>query len=135
VNKNIFAVLAAIAVAALPVGAPSGQEEEVPDSLRYTFYDSLYAHELPDSHTITELMPGFVGFGEGEKLVFSVQYGIVTAGDASLEIRNIADLDSSVCYRIVSNARTNDVFSVFFKVRDRFESYLDTTHLYSLRYE
>lgn len=118
----------------LSAGVPWGQEEEVPDSLRYTFYDSLYAHELPDSHFV-ELAPGFVGFGEGEKLVFSVQYGIVSAGDASLEIRNLAELDGSVCYRIVSNARTNDVFSVFFKVRDRFESYLDTTLLYSLRYE
>jgi len=98
------------------------------------FYDSLYAHELPDSHII-ELVPGEVGFGEGEKLVFAVQYGIVNAGEASLEIRNIASLNGSGCYRIVSNARTNDVFSVFFKVRDRFESYLDTTELYSLRYE
>jgi hypothetical protein len=119
-----------------PVETSSGQEagRDVPDSLRYTFYDSLYAFELPDSHII-ELPPGFVGFGEGEKLVYSVQYGIVSAGDASLEVRNIASLDSAACYRIVSNARTNDVFSVFFKVRDRFESYLDTTHLYSLRYE
>jgi len=129
---RVFAML--IAWAMLPAGSPAGQESEVPDSLRYMFYDSLYAHELPDSH-MTDLLPGFVGFGEGEKLVFSVQYGIVSAGDASLEIRNIANLDGSACYRIVSNARTNDVFSVFFKVRDRFESYLDTTHLYSLRYE
>jgi hypothetical protein len=129
---RVFAIL--IAWAMLPAGTPAGQESEVPDSLRYMFYDSLYAHELPDSY-MTDLLPGFVGFGEGEKLVFSVQYGIVSAGDASLEIRNIANLDSTACYRIVSNARTNDVFSVFFKVRDRFESYVDTTHLYSLRYE
>lgn len=111
-----------------------GVENEVPDSLAYTFYDSLYAHELPDSF-IDELMPAYVGFGEGEKLVFSVQYGIVNAGEASLEIRNIASLDSTDCYRIVSNARTNDVFSLVFKVRDRFESYMDTTELVSLRYE
>ena len=110
----------AIAWVALSAGAPLGQESEVPDSLRYTFYDSLYAYELPDSE-FSDLLPGFVGFGEGEKLVFSVQYGIVTAGEASLEIRNIAYLDSTACYRIVSNARTNDVFSVFFKVRDRFD--------------
>jgi hypothetical protein len=116
------------------VESPQAQEGDVPDSLRYTFYDSLYAYELPDSNII-ELPPTYVGFGEGEKLVFSVQYGIVSAGSASLEVRNVAFLDSASCYRIVSNARTNDVFSVFFKVRDRFESYLDTTHLYSRRYE
>ena len=32
-------------------------------------------------------------------------------------------------------ARTNDFFSKFFEVRDRYESYMDTTELYSLRYE
>lgn len=106
----------------------------VPDSLAYTFYDSLYAHELPDSF-IDDLLPVYVGFGEGEELVFSVQYGIIKAGEATLEIRNIATIDSTYCYRIVSNARTNDVFSLVFKVRDRFESFMDTTHLYSLRYE
>jgi hypothetical protein len=132
--------LIATLLALVPVRAPLGQEPgdptqpEVPDSLRYTFYDSLYAHELSDSH-IVELVPEFVGFGEGEKMVYSVQYGIVSAGEASLEIRNITTIGGTDCYRIVSNARTNDVFSVFFKVRDRFESYLDTTELYSVRYE
>lgn len=115
--------------------SPSAETRDVPpDSLAFTYYDSLYAYELPDSHII-ELMPEFVGFGVGEKLVFSVQYGIVNAGEASLEIRNVASLEAGDAYRIVSNARTNDVFSVVFKVRDRYESYLDTTELYSLRYE
>jgi hypothetical protein len=140
VKHIIAAMLAAGALAALPAESPHGRAPagddapELPDSLRYTYYDSLYAHELPDSE-FTELLPEFVGFGEGEKLVFAVQYGIVSAGDASLEIRNVASINGADCYRVVSNARTNDVFSVFFKVRDRFESYVDTTELYSMRYE
>jgi hypothetical protein len=135
INKMIVVVAAAVSLAVTGAMESAGQEQqEVPDSLKYTFYDSLYAHELSDSH-IVELLPEFTGFGVGEKLVFAVQYGIVSAGEASLEIRNIASIDSVDCFRIVSNARTNDVFSVFFKVRDRFESYLDTTQLYSLRYE
>lgn len=140
-TTRLFAAFSAAAILALaPTRFPMGQEpgehaqNDIPDSLRYMFYDSLYAHELPDSHVI-ELLPEFVGFGEGEKMVFSVQYGIVNAGEASLEIRNVASISDTDCYRIVSNARTNDVFSVFFKVRDRFESYLDTTELYSVRYE
>jgi len=39
------------------------------------------------------------------------------------------------CYRIVSDARTNDFFSKFYQVRDRYESFMDTTELYSLHYE
>ncbi len=126
-------ILTLLAVGSVEIPAVFAQDEH-PDSLSYIYYDSLYAYELPDSHTV-ELMPEFVGFGEGEKLVFSVQYGIVSAGEASLEIRNIASLNNRDCYRIVSNARTNDVFSVVFKVRDRYESYMDTTELYTRRYE
>ena len=113
---------------------PVATQEDTPDSLRYTFYDSLYAFELPPD-TFTNLLPEFVPFGAGEKLVFSVQYSLVTAGDATLEVRNLAEIDGRTCYRVLSDARTNKFFSALFKVRDRFESYIDTTELYSLRYE
>ncbi|MEE9270489.1 MAG: DUF3108 domain-containing protein [Candidatus Krumholzibacteria bacterium] len=100
------------------------------DSAPDTLASPVHTTEAQDS-----FLPGFVPFGEGEKLVFAVQYGIITAGEATLEIRNISDIDGTPCYNIVSNARTNDVFSAFFKVRDRFVSLMDTTELVSLRYE
>ena len=108
----IVTIAAAIALSMSGARAPSSQEatESAPDTVRFLYYDSLYADELPDSNDV-DLMPEFVGFGEGEKLVFAVQYGIVSAGEASLEIRNIAMIDSAACYRVVSNARTNNVFS------------------------
>ncbi|HKW13239.1 MAG TPA: DUF3108 domain-containing protein [Candidatus Krumholzibacteria bacterium] len=99
-----------------------------------TFYDSLYANELPPDSFAT-VTPAFVPFGAGEKLVFSVQYGLVTAGEATLEVRNLAAIGGRPAYRIVSDARTNDFFSKIFSVRDRYESYMDTTALHSLRYE
>lgn len=105
-----------------------------PADTSVTFYDSLYANELPPDSFAT-LTPGFVPFGPGEKLVFSVQYGLVTAGEATLEVRNLAAIAGRPCYRIVSDARTNDFFSKFFSVRDRYESCMDTTSLYSLHYE
>jgi len=96
--------------------------------------DSLAAFDMA-AGSLDSLVPEFVGFGEGERLVYSIQYGIINAGEATLEIRNIAIIDSTPCYNIVSNARTNDVFSVFYKVRDRYVSFMDTTELVSLRYE
>jgi hypothetical protein len=96
--------------------------------------DSAYA--IDSLETIIEHPMNLrVPFGEGEKFVYSVQYGIINAGEASLEIRNIADIDSVPCYHIVSDARSNRIFSRFFKVRDRFESYMDTVSLVSLYYE
>lgn len=97
--------------------------------------DSVYNYPVPEDGTIDSLLPVFVPFGAGEKLVYSVQYGIISAGEATLEVRNISIVDSIPCYNIVSNARTNDVFSVVFKVRDRFVSLMDTTNLVSVRYE
>jgi hypothetical protein len=123
---------ACVTASALPA-AWAGKAPEHADSA-YTFYDSLYAYELePDS--FVALAPGRVGFAAGEKLVFSVQYGLITAGEATLEVRNIAHVGGRPCYRIVSDARTNDFFSKFYAVRDRYESFMDTTELYSLRYE
>ncbi|HEX5132975.1 MAG TPA: DUF3108 domain-containing protein [Candidatus Krumholzibacteria bacterium] len=100
----------------------------------YTFYDSLYADELPPDSSVI-VSPILIPFGVGEKLVYSVQYGLVTAGEASLEIRNLATINGGTCYRVVSDARTNDFFSKFYSVRDRYESCIDTAALYSLRYE
>jgi hypothetical protein len=111
----------------------TAQEGPARDS-NYTFYDSLYADELPEDSLVI-LTPTHVGFGVGEKLVFSVQYGLVTAGEATLEIRNLAVIQGQPCYRIISDARTNDFFSKFYQVRDRYESCMDTTQLYTLRYE
>ena len=131
--KYRWALCAGAAALLLPA-ARAETPPPPPADTAVTFYDSLYAHELePDS--FSTVVPGAVGFGAGEKLVFSVQYGLVTAGEATLEVRNVAEIRGRPCYRIVSDARTNDFFSKFYQVRDRYESYMDTTELYSLRYE
>jgi len=38
-------------------------------------------------------------------------------------------------YHLVTTARSGNVFSTFFKVNDRVESYMDTLHLHSVRFE
>jgi hypothetical protein len=77
-----------------------------------------------------------VGWGPGEKLVFSIQYGLITAGEATLQVDSaIKTRQDRPTYHIVSNAASNSVFSNVYKVRDRVESYMDTTHLHSVRFE
>jgi hypothetical protein len=82
-------------------------------------------------HLFSEVVP----FGEGEKLTFAIQYGLIYAGDATLEIRNIAVIDSVKAYHVISTARTSKTFDIVFKVRDRVESFMDYNNLYSLRFE
>ena len=56
---------------------------------------------------IVHRFPEIVPYGEGELLTFAIQYGLIYAGDATLEVRNVASIDSARAYHIVSTARTN----------------------------
>jgi hypothetical protein len=84
---------------------------------------------------VVHLFPQVVAFGEGELLTFAIQYGIIYAGDATLEIRNVAEIDSVRAYHIISTARTNKAFDHVFKVRDRHDSFMDCDNMYSLSFE
>lgn len=83
---------------------------------------------------LMNIFPEIVPFGEGEYFLFAIQYGLIYAGDATLEIRNIAMLDGVRAYHIISNARTSKTFDLVFKVRDRHESFMDYDNLFSLRF-
>lgn len=74
-------------------------------------------------------------FGVGERFEFSVGYGIIKAGTAVMEIPEIVQFNGRKCYHIVSTAKSNKFFSVFFKVDDKVESYMDVHELYSLGFD
>jgi len=74
-------------------------------------------------------------FTYGEKLKFRVYYhsfltGKVDAGTATLEVKNTPDsFNNRQVYHIVGIGKSNRTFDFFYKVRDRFESYVDTKSL------
>jgi hypothetical protein len=74
-------------------------------------------------------------FGVGERFEFSVGYGMIKAGTAVMEIPEIVKFNGKRCYHIVSTAKSNKFFSVFFKVDDKVESFMDVHELYSHRYD
>jgi len=74
-------------------------------------------------------------FGVGERLEFSVGYGVIKAGTAVMEIPDIVKFNGKKCYHIVSTAKSNKFFSVFFKVDDKVESFMDVHELYSHRFD
>ena len=65
-------------------------------------------------------------FDKGEKLTYRVHYGIVDAGIAEIEVR---DEDKTVAgrkvFHCVGNGYSKGAFDWFFKVRDRYETYID----------
>ncbi len=79
--------------------------------------------------------PGEAGTGAfqpGEKLTFSIQYGVIKAGTAEVEVSTPGG-DGS--WMLTSRARTNSFFDVFFKVRDRIDSWIDPETFESIRFE
>jgi hypothetical protein len=70
-------------------------------------------------------------FGVGEEFVFSVDYGLVNAGDATLSVVGMVEIDGHRCYRIESTASSNRFFSGFYRVRDKVVSYVDAEGLFS----
>jgi hypothetical protein len=71
----------------------------------------------------------------GEKLTFSVRYGPIRGGEATIEIPDRAFVDGDSCYHLLTTAQSNDVFSTFFFVRDRVESFASTDLLQPRRFE
>ena len=106
-----------------------------PDNLAGVSGSKIGIDPKLEGFKLVHKFPKVIAFGEGEKLTFSIQYGLIYAGDATLEIRNIAVIDSTKAYHIISNARTNEAFDVIYKVRDRVESFMDYDNLFSIRFE
>jgi hypothetical protein len=90
---------------------------------------------LVGAHPLAAGADPAVPFGLGERLVFSVKYGPITAGTGVLAVEDTVTYRNRLCYHLVSQAFSSDAFSVFFKVVDQVESYLDAEKFHSLRFE
>jgi hypothetical protein len=65
-------------------------------------------------------------FKEGEILTYRLHYGIINAGIAVLEVKpDIININGRKVYHIVGSGYTTGTTDWFFKVRDRYETYMD----------
>lgn len=74
-------------------------------------------------------------FGVGERFVYDIRWGVITAGSASLEVRAQVERNSRPAYHLVATARSNRLIDAFYKVRDSNEAWLDMQTLVSHGYE
>jgi hypothetical protein len=66
-------------------------------------------------------------FEPGEVLEYRVHYGLIDAGEAKLEVgRELKQMGNRRCYQVIGTGRSVGAFDWFFKVRDHYESYIDT---------
>jgi hypothetical protein len=97
----------------------------------------LIAVFLAGSVAAEDYSPRYVensAFGPGERLVFSVEYGIIKAGTATMSVTGPEAYEGLMAYRISASARSNPAFSAFFSVNDLNEALLDIVQLHTLHY-
>lgn len=74
-------------------------------------------------------------FKEGEKLTFNLNYGFVTAGIATMQIPRIKRISGRNAYHVLFEVNTVPSFDWVYKVRDRYETYLDVEGIFPWRFE
>lgn len=76
-------------------------------------------------------------FKAGEKVTYKVYYNVagiyVDAGTATFT-NTLETLNNKPVYHIVGEGRTNSSYDILYKVRDRYESYIDTTTMQALKF-
>jgi hypothetical protein len=69
-------------------------------------------------------------FGRGEKLGYRIHYGFIEAVTSTIEVtRNEKKFGGRPTLHVVGNAKSRGTFDFFFRVRDRYESYIDEESL------
>jgi hypothetical protein len=69
-------------------------------------------------------------FKAGELLEYRIHYGFVDAGIARLEVKEtLSTINNRKSYHVVGIGETRGAFDWFFKVRDRYETYIDVESL------
>jgi hypothetical protein len=67
-------------------------------------------------------------FSKGEILKYKVHYGPITAAEAVIDISpNLHRVNDRPCYRATVYGKTNSSFDIFHRIRDTWQSYIDTS--------
>ncbi|MBU1297575.1 MAG: DUF3108 domain-containing protein [Bacteroidetes bacterium] len=74
-------------------------------------------------------------FDVGEKLVFDVRYGFITAGTAVMQIPKSEFHNGRKCYRVEFTVKSLPFFSTFYKVEDKYVSLIDSAGIFPWRFE
>lgn len=92
------------------------------------------AMKYPPGNFIPRIIDNTV-WGVGEYLQFSIDYGFISAGTATMSLIGTEEANGGVCYHLQTKANSNKFISSFFKVRDVVNSYIDVKGLVSRRFE
>jgi hypothetical protein len=74
-------------------------------------------------------------FVPGEKLTFQLRWEFVPAGEATLTVGPMTEINGEPAFHFIMTARSNKFLDMFYKVRDKIESYTDVSMERSVHYK
>ncbi|MBN1449140.1 MAG: DUF3108 domain-containing protein [Bacteroidetes bacterium] len=73
-------------------------------------------------------------FDVGEELIYDVNYGFITAGQAKMAIPRYSWQKGRKCYHVQFLVKSKPFFDSFYRVRDRYESHIDAEGLFPWKF-
>jgi len=73
-------------------------------------------------------------FASGEYLRFDINYGVITAGEGTMKTRDTM-YNGRKCFLVEFTLNSKPFFDVFYKVRDRYYTFVDAEGLFPWRFE
>src|ERR1022692_1920724 len=101
------------------------------------FFISPYSHGLSSAPVPKTLLRHLNNdaFTVGERLTFDISYGFITAGHAVMSIPGYKYVNGRKTYETRVEASSTDAFDWVFKVRDRYETFMDVDGIFPWRFE
>jgi hypothetical protein len=107
-----------------------------------TLWPTWLDHTLATSSYDADPAAGFIlrqlpnnAFTVGEKLTFDISYGFITAGKAVMSIPAYRYVNGRKTYDTRVEAASSSTFDWMFKVRDRYQTYMDVDGIFPWRFE
>jgi hypothetical protein len=69
-------------------------------------------------------------FQVGEELKYKLRYGFITADEATIRVEDSdVRFNNNEVYHLIAEGRTSGTFDIFYKVRNRYDSYIDRSNM------
>jgi len=137
VDKGITARMKAdsLAAAARADSIRGFAEKAAADSMKAAREAALAKESADSLKTFVYRRVKNEAFGVGERLVFTVNYGFITAGEAVMEVSAFDSVAGRQCYRIEFRVNSLPSFAWIYKVDDHYLTYIDVESIAPHRFE
>ncbi|MBP1691628.1 MAG: hypothetical protein H6Q32_980 [Bacteroidetes bacterium] len=132
-------------VQAAAVRADSIRKARIADSLRAVERAAIVADSLRVADSVAQRQAAQrasalrtirnEAYGVGERLVFDVNYGFITAGEAVMAISRFDSIAGRKCFRVDFTVNSLPSFSWIYKVEDRYVTFIDVEAIAPWRFE